>query len=78
MRKLAGNSRQVPSRYQVEPCTLTVDGGVIAGGSFSDVRRGKLGERTVAVKTLRATQGSDPQDIQKVRLFASKHFPRMC
>ena len=68
MRKLAHNSGQVPPRYQVKPGTLSVEGSVITGGAFSDIRRGKLGEKTVAVKTLRTCRESNPQDAQKVRL----------
>lgn len=73
MRELARNSGQVPSRYQVKPGALSVDGPPIASGSFSDLRRGKLGGKTVAVKTLKPPRGSKPQDVQKVRLV-SKHF----
>lgn len=73
MQELACNSGQVPPRYQVKPGTLSVDGGVIASGNFSDLRRGKLDGRTVAVKTLKPHQGSNPRDFQKVR-FVSKHF----
>ena len=73
MRELACNSGQVPPRYQVKPGTLSVDGGVIASGNFSDLRRGKLDGKTVAVKTLKPHQGNNPRDVQKVR-FVSKHF----
>ena len=76
MRELARNSGQVPSRYQVKPDSLSVDGGVIASGHFSDIRRGKLDGNTVAIKTLKPHQESNAQDVQKVR-FVSKHFFRV-
>ena len=73
MQKLAYNSGQVPPRYQVIPGTLSVEGSVITGGAFSDIRRGKLGEKTVVVKTLRTCWESDPQDAQKV-CFVPRYF----
>lgn len=74
MRELAYNSGQVPTRYQVEPNTLKVEDNVIAAGGFADIRRGRLGERTVAVKTLRTGWKGNPQDAQKVRV-AWNYFP---
>lgn len=74
MRKLAHNSGQVPPRYQVKPGTLSVEGGVMTGGSFSDIRRGKLGEKTVAIKTLRTDRERNPQDTLKVRLAPHYFF----
>ena len=66
MWKLAYDSCQVPSHYQVEPGALNIESGVIAGGGFSDIRRGRLGDTIVAVKTLRSRAGVDPNDIRKV------------
>ena len=66
MRLLAHDSSQVPPRYQVEPHALSVEGGVIANGAFSNIRKGKLGGKTVAVKTLKTDQGIDLHDVQKV------------
>ena len=68
MRSLAHDSNQVPPRYQVDSHTLTVEDDVIAGGSSSDVRKGRLGDMTVAVKTLRNSWKVDPHDAQKVRV----------
>ena len=69
MRKLAHNSGQVPSRYRVKSDTLSVEDNVIASGAFSDIRRGRLDGRTVAVRTLR----TGLKDAQKVRA-ASCYF----
>ena len=66
MQELVYESCQIPTRYQVEPGTLLMESGVIAGGGFSDIRRGKLGDTIVAVKTLRSRAGVDPNDIRKV------------
>ena len=66
MRSLAHDSSQVPPRYQVEPHTLSVEGGVIANGAFSNIREGRLGGKAVAVKTLKTDQGIDFHDVQKV------------
>ena len=63
MRLLAHASSQVPPRYQVEPHTLSVEGGVIASGAFSNIRKGRLGGKTVAAKTLKTDQGIDLHDI---------------
>ena len=65
MRLLAHDSSQVPPRYQVEPHALSVEGGIIANGAFSNIRKGKLGGKTVAVKTLKNDQGIDLHDVQK-------------
>ena len=70
MRTLAHDSCQVPSRYQVKSDTLSMENGVIARGASSEIKRGKLGGKTVAIKTLR-TYGDI--DAQKVRV-ASKLF----
>ena len=65
MRLLAHDSSQVPPRYQVEPHALSVEGGVIANGASSNIRKGRLGGKTVAVKTLKNDQGIDLHDVQK-------------
>ena len=67
MRALAHDSSQVPPRYQVEPDTLSVESGVIASGASADIRKGRLGDKTVAVKTLRTCGKINPHDVQKVR-----------
>ena len=67
MRSLAHDSSQVPPRYQVEPCTLSVDQGCLIGsGASSTVRKGTLGGKMAAVRTLKVDRGIDPRDIQKV------------
>jgi len=53
MRALAYNSGQVPPRYQVNRHSLRKDADVIANGAFADVRKGRLGGKTVAIRTLR-------------------------
>jgi len=45
MRALAHDSSQVPPRYQVEPDTLSVDGGVVACGASSVNTKGKVGRQ---------------------------------
>ena len=66
MRTLAYDSCQVPPRYQVEPGALSMESDVIAEGGFSVIRRGRLGDTIVAVKTLRSRAGVDPNDTRKV------------
>jgi len=73
MRALAHNSGEVPLRYQVEPGSLHVEDDVIATGAFSDIRKGRLGNRTVAVKTLR-TCWRVKQDARKVRAAPNCFF----
>ena len=66
MRALAYESRQVPLHYQVKSGALSIESDVIASGGFSDIRRGRLGDTIVAVKTLKKRPGVDPDDIRKV------------
>ena len=66
MRTLAYNSGQVTPRYQVDRNSLSVEAGVISNGSCGDVRKGKLGDKTVAVKTLRIGKQTDHHEAQKV------------
>ena len=66
MRLLAHDSSQVPPRYQVESHALSVDSGVIANGASSNIRKGRLGGKMVAVRTLKIDRGMDPRDVQKV------------
>jgi len=73
MRALAHESCQVPPRYQIEPHTLSVEGDAIDGGGSSDVRKGRLGNKIVAVKTLRSRN----IDAQKV-CDAPSYFFGMC
>lgn len=66
MRKLASNSGQVPDRYQVDRHSLNVEPNVIASGAFTDVRRGRLDDKAVAIKTLRNDQKGNKNKSQKV------------
>ena len=66
MRTLAHDSSQVPPRYQVKPHTLSVESGVIRAGASSDIRKGRLGDKTVAVKTLRTVWKIGPHNARKV------------
>lgn len=71
MRSLAHEASQVPPRYKVDPHTLSVEDSVIAGGACADVRKGRLGDRTVAVRTLRVDRQTDLHDAQKVRVSSN-------
>ena len=68
MRKLAYNSGQVPPRYQVNQSSLSREPDVIANGTFADVRRGKLDNKAVAIRTLRVDRATDSSQHQKVCL----------
>ena len=68
MRALAHDSCQVPPRYQVKPDALSVESRVFTSGASSDIRRGRLGEKTVAVKTLKTCGKINPNDARKVRV----------
>lgn len=55
MRRLAGDSRQVPKSYLVGTlASYKVEKAVFARGGFADVRQGKLKGTIVAVRTVRA------------------------
>ena len=74
MRALAHDSCQVPPRYLVDPNALTVGGGFIAGGGFAVIRKGTLGNMTVAVRTLKPGLRTGPHNsVQKV-CTAPDHF----
>jgi len=77
MRALAHDSCQVPSRYQVKPDALSVESEILISSASSDIRRGRLGDMMVAVKTLRTWGKIGPSDAQKVRAVP-KLFFRMC
>ena len=66
MRMLAYNSGQLPSRYQVDRQLLQVDPRVTANGASVEIREGKLGGMTVAVRTFRTDRQEDYREIQKV------------
>jgi len=75
MRMLAYSSGQIlpPPRYQVNQHSLRVGANVIADGAFSDIRKGTLGGKTVAIRTLRVGPWADCSKAQKVRV-ASNQF----
>ena len=74
MRALAHDSCQVPPRYQVETDALSMESRVLTSGASSDIRRGRLGEKTVAVKTLKIRGKVNPNDVQKVRVASNFFF----
>lgn len=56
MRRLAGSSRQLPKSYLVGTFTrCKVEKRVIAGGAFSDIRKGRFKGMDVALKTMRVS-----------------------
>ena len=71
MRRLAYNSGQVPASYQVDRNSLSREPAVIANGSFAEVRKGKLKDKVVAIRTLRIDRKSGGDDSQKVRVISS-------
>ena len=73
MRTLAYDSCQVPPRYQVESGALSMERDVIAEGGFSVIRKGKLGDTIVAVKTLKSRAGVDSNNTRKVGIVVD--FP---
>jgi len=75
MRTLAYSSGQIPSRYQVNRCSLKEEAGVIANGAFADVRKGRLGGQTVAIRTLRVDQSkTNHSETRKVRVASASFF----
>ena len=66
MRMLAYNSGQVPPRYKVDRQSLSTEARVISNSAFVDVQEGRLGDRTVAVRSLRTNQRTDLHHVQKV------------
>ena len=77
MRKLAYNSGQVPSRYQVDRLSLTMEAVVIANGTSAEVRQGRLDDKTVAIRTLRNDRKVDKDKSQKVCVSLSRWCGRL-
>jgi len=74
LRSLAFNSSQVPNHYKIDRnLAYEVDTESFAGGGFSDIRRGTLGNQLVAVKVLRMTVENVPE-VQKVRYINLRFF----
>ncbi|KAF9781213.1 kinase-like domain-containing protein [Thelephora terrestris] len=60
LRKLAGKTGQLPGSYLLnKDAGYQVEEMPFACGGFADVRKGKLGNRAVAVKTIRVSQDKD-------------------
>ena len=53
-----------------------VKDGVVANGKLADIREGKLGEKVVAVKTIRMSEETKVDSIHKVRKLARCSVPR--
>ena len=70
-RRLAYNSGTVPSRYQVDRDSLDREPAVISNGSFADVRKGKLGVKVVAIRTLKVDRETGGDNSRKVRVVSS-------
>jgi hypothetical protein len=76
LRKLAVNAGRIPDRHLIRENTdYTVAERIFACGGFADVRRGGLANGTVAVKTIRITQGMDVSKIRKVGAVMRVLFP---
>jgi hypothetical protein len=72
LRKLAGNTGRLPDSYLVsEDLDYQVEEPIFACGGFADVRKGKLAEKVVAVKTIRIAQDSNMSRIRKVGVIMS-------
>ena len=66
MQTLACSSGQVPPRYKIDRRSFKVEPCVVACGGSADIREGMLGDKTVAVKTLRIGRSDDLHEAQKV------------
>ena len=53
MRTFAYNWGQAPPRYQVNRGSLSAEAGLIASGTYAGVRKGRVCDEMVAVRTLR-------------------------
>ena len=78
LRSLAYNACQVPNRYRIDRhLVFNVEPVAFAGGGFSDVYKGTLGnDQLVAVKVLRMATTNDIHQIQKVRFTEPPFFLR--
>ena len=66
MQMLAYNSGQIPSRYEVDRRSLSIEARVIANGAFADIREGRLSGKTVVVRSLRTSRHTDLYKLRKV------------
>ena len=78
LRKLVGNTGQLPDNYLVDRGPgFQVEEKVFAWGALTDVRRGLLGGKAAAVKTIRMAQDSDFPKIRRVgTLISVQAIPR--
>lgn len=68
LRSLAFNACQVPNHYKIDSSlAFDIDPVRSASGGFSEVHKGNLGGKLIAVKILRISQQSDVVLLQKVR-----------
>ena len=67
MRALAHDACQIPPRYQVKSDAFSVESEVVTSGASSDIRRGRLGDMAIAVKTLKTYGKINPNEVQNVR-----------
>ena len=74
MQALAYKWGQVPPGYQVDQDSLSVDSGIIANGAYADVRVGKLGDKVVAIRTLRIDRQTDLHEARKVCVPSDELF----
>ena len=76
LRKLAGKTGRLPVKYLVsKDADYQVEATIFASGGFADVRKGKLGKRAVAVKTIRVAQDGDIFKIRKASTLPRAPFP---
>jgi hypothetical protein len=67
LRKLVGNTGQLPDSYLIKKdADYKVEERIFACGGFADVRKGRLANKAVAVKTIRIAQDMDISKIRKV------------
>lgn len=79
LRKLAGNTGQLPDSYMVnQGADYQVDECIFACGGFADLRKGTLAKRAVAVKTIRIAQDMDISKIRKVGFTVFALVPPAC
>ena len=72
LRKLAGRTGQLPDNYLVSKgASFQVEEPIFACGEFADVRMGILGDKAVAVKTVRMAQDSNFSKTRKVGTLTS-------
>jgi len=72
LRRLAGNTGRLPDSYLVRKgAGFHVEDAIFACGGFSDVRRGILTDKAVAVKTVRMAQDINFSKIRKVGTLIS-------